>query len=116
MNWRNGITFVLLMAVISIKCVAAGTYLGAGGATCAYWAEVRRDYPAGKVAVELWLLGYVSGLNFALYSDRGIDLLENQSRESVLGFVEGYCATNPGRTLNNAANEYWVQRMKAFAR
>ena len=48
------------------------------------------------------------------YSRYKTDLLINQSYKDVIGFVNGYCSANDKQTLNNAANEYWVQIVKRY--
>ena len=64
--------------------------------------------PEIGTAIDLWVLGYISGLNFLTYSTKKVDLLANESSTSVIGFIQGYCSANTKMTLNNAANEYWI--------
>lgn len=115
MNLRSAVPLTFLL-LLSCDCIAGGTYLGAGGATCAYWAQQRQQDPKIALMVDLWLLGYVSGLNFAMYVEHQIDLLEHESRENVIRFVEGYCASNQNGTMNNAANAYWDHLVRASRR
>lgn len=109
---RSPFAFTVALALVGFwsgECLAGGTFLGAGGTTCAQYAQIRPQFPEIGKGVELWILGYLSGVNFAVYSTKGVDLLADQSRENVLSFIDGYCAMNSTRTLNNAANEYWFQ-------
>ena len=93
----------------------AKTYLGSGGTSCAEYMAIKQALPDVGKAIELWLLGYVSGLNLYAYAQNKTDVLANQSAADVIGFVQGYCSVNENRTLNNAANEYWFQISKRYA-
>jgi hypothetical protein len=107
---------VFFLAVLGFALsseIQAKTYLGAGGTSCGEYMTIKRAFPDTAERIDLWLLGYVSGLNFSVYVTKNLDLLANQSAADVIGFVQGYCSVNSNKTLNNAANEYWFQRGKA---
>ena len=108
--------FIVAVGLISSLAPAAvaQSYLGSGGTTCGEYLKIKQGLPAVAQAIELWVLGYVSGLNMSAYSNYKTDLLNKQSNSDVIGFVNGYCAANEKRTLNNAANEYWVQIVKRY--
>lgn len=108
--------FLIFVTTISISSSAfAKTYIGAGGTTCGEYISSKKSLPGVAQAIEFWILGYVSGLNFITYATREVDLLSNQSSNEIIGFVQGYCSTNTEKSLNNAANEYWVQLSKKYA-
>ena len=107
-----------IVAVVFISTLAppavAQSYLGSGGTTCGEYLKIKYGMPDVAQAIELWVLGYLSGLNMSAYSNYKTDLLNKQSSSDVIGFVNGYCSANDKRTLNNAANEYWVQIVKRY--
>lgn len=107
--------FLAALIAASSPVALAKTYLGSGGTACAEYMAIKQALPDAGKAIDLWLLGYVSGLNFYAYANKKTDLLANQSAADVIGFVQGYCSVNGNKTLNNAANEYWVQISKRFA-
>ena len=109
---RSIVTLALMIAFASP--VIGKTYLGSGGTSCGEYLRVKKTLPDVAQAIELWLLGYVSGLNMSTYSMYANDLLINQTNNDVIVFVNGYCATNEAKTLNNAVNEYWVQIVKRY--
>ena len=108
-------TYLAALIAASSPVALAKTYLGAGGSSCAEYMAIKQALPGAGKAIDLWLLGYVSGLNFYAYANKKIDLLGNQSAADVIGFVQGYCSVNGSKTLNNAANEYWIQISKRYA-
>ena len=112
-NFSHFIVAVGLISALA-PAAAAPTYLGAGGTNCGEYIQFKQSSPENATAVDFWLLGYVSGLNMLGYSRYNTDLLINQSHKDVIGFVNGYCSVNDKRTLNNAANEYWVQIVKRY--
>ena len=112
-NFSHFIVAVVLISSLA-SAAAAQTYLGAGGTSCGEYIQFKQSSPENATAVDFWVLGYVSGLNMLGYSRYKTDLLINQSHKDVIGFVNGYCAANDKRTLNNAANEYWVQIVKRY--
>ena len=112
-NRRIRATVAGILAIV-LGCAWPGvgtarTYLGSGGTSCADYLQIKQQAPAATQGIELWLLGYVSGVSFMTYAVRKVDLLADQSAANVISFVQGYCAANPSKTLNNAANEYWFQ-------
>jgi hypothetical protein len=113
---RTASVFIVALITASSPVALARTYLGSGGTTCAEYIAIKQALPDIGRAIDLWLLGYVSGLNFYAYANKQVDLLGNQSAHNVISFVQGYCAINGDKTLNNAANEYWIQISNRFAR
>ena len=107
---------VITLSLFVVTPVTARTFLGSGGTTCGDYFQIKRVVPDAAKGIDLWLLGYVSGLNFMNYASRKIDLLQQQDSRDVLSFVSGYCSTNPEKTLNNAANEYWIQLSQPVGR
>lgn len=92
----------------AVPSANAKTYIGPGGRSCSEYLEFTRSAPDMADSIDLWILGYVSGLNFMTYSVKKVDLLRAQEYRDVISFVKGYCSTNPEKTLNNAANEFWI--------
>ena len=112
---RMNVNYTFLLAFLFL-CLAlpckAKTYLGAGGTSCKEYLNYKRELPVAAQAIDFWILGYISGLNFANYSTTKVDLLIDKSSTDILGFVKGYCSAREQKTLNNAANEYYVQAAK----
>ena len=93
----------LLAAAISI-CVWSSAQsappgmvgvLGAGmpPATCSTWTAARRNHSGALL--EQWAFGYISG--FAISSEK--NALSCFNAGAVLGWVDDYCARNPGIQL-----------------
>lgn len=116
--YKKRISAAFLSALIfTLSSVAlAKTYLGSGGTSCAEYMAIKQAAPDAGKEIDLWLLGYVSGLNFYGYANNRQDLLINQSAADVLGFVQGYCSVNGNKTLNNGLNEYWFQMTKRYVK
>jgi hypothetical protein len=86
---------------------AAQTYLGAGGVSCDEYVEMRRTGDAIGRSVDQWLLGYVSGLNFAMKAVRQVDPLIATEGSQVVSYVTRYCAANRGAQVVKAANDFY---------
>jgi|CXWL01.1.fsa_nt_gi hypothetical protein len=103
------LTFALAMMLTGSISAGAQTYLGSGGTSCReYMSYVSTQTPVAQ-GMELWALGYVSGLNMASYATIKIDRLIKEKSNAIVGFARGYCSANPEKTLSNALNEYWFQ-------
>ncbi len=114
---KRGLVISLIALVAGISPVAlANTYIGPGGSSCSDYVKLKQRLPDAASYIELWVLGYISGLNFYLYANKNIDLLARQTSADIVGFLQGYCSANGDSTINNAANEYWIQLSKRHRR
>ena len=96
------------LSLLTITSPASGnTQLGLGLTKCAQFNAIQSQAPEIARAFDAWITGYVSGVNFIVYTTKGIDLLAQESSEKVSAFVKGYCSINPNRSLTEGANEYW---------
>ncbi len=114
-RWSLILSLALLLGLVAPGSHAR-TYLGSGGTKCADYLGIKDALPDVGKGIDLWVLGYLSGLNMALYSTKQVDLLADASAADIIGFMQGYCSNNERATLNNAANEYWVRRAGRHAR
>ena len=85
----------------------ANTQLGLGLTKCGEFNAIQTLAPDNALAFDAWITGYVSGVNFAVHSTKGLDLLAQESGARATAFVKGYCSINPHRTVTEGANEYW---------
>ena len=107
---KSLVAFVFaVLAATSGDPTRAQAYIGSGGTSCAEYQAIGQQNPDASQAIDLWILGYLSGLNMMTFSSRKVDLLSGVAYRDVSGFIRGYCAGNPSKTLNNAANEFWFQ-------
>jgi len=103
----------LAIAVVLAICGAplalgqgTSTQMGFGLSKCSEYVRYREN-PAAAAAFDGWVLGYLSGVNFMLHTSRGVDLLSDQSSEMVATFIGRYCRASPGKSVAEAANEFW---------
>lgn len=87
--------------------ICAKTQLGFGLSPCGQYNQLRQQAPEIGHAFDAWILGYLSGVNFIVYTSRGVDLLAAENSEKIIGYIQGYCSANPNKTVTEAANEYW---------
>ena len=85
----------------------AQTQIGAGLAKCALYNQLQDQKADPTYGIELWVLGYLSGINFIHYIVKNEDFLIRQNSEVIISFLKGYCRANPGKTIANASNELW---------
>lgn len=62
--------FLAALIAASSPVALAKTYLGSGGTSCAEYMAIKQALPDTGKAIDLWLLGYVSGLNFYAYANK----------------------------------------------
>jgi hypothetical protein len=76
--------------------------LGQGNVTCSAWSAVRRADPTAAEARTAWVLGFLTAYSqFA--EDAKVDVSEGKSTNSLVGWVDEYCAKHPYETLQQAA-------------
>ena len=102
------ITTVLAAFIVACSHGAgAQTYLGAGGINCRKFAAMAASNDPIATSVDHWLLGYVSGLNMVWKGVKGNDRLIHSEGPEVAMYALHYCEANPGKSLLNAANDYF---------
>ena len=86
-----------------------------GASSCALWTKGRAQDDAKYE--KAWLAGYFSGLAIALDIDfwgtKGDDVLDN---EKAWKSVDDYCAANPEKSLVQAAEKLFIERMHRAAK
>lgn len=99
--------FFSLALFMSLSSVSANTQLGHGLASCEQYEEFIVTAPETEAAFDAWVLGYLSGVNFLVYTTKGVDLLSTQNSETIKNFIHDYCNSNPKKTIAEAANKFW---------
>jgi hypothetical protein len=105
---RVHVAMIAVLVMLAMPPVAHGnTQIGFGLTECTQYNQFRDKAPDLARGIDAWVLGYLSGVNFMLYTVKGVDLLKDQSAPEILSFVQGYCRSSPARSVANAANEFW---------
>jgi hypothetical protein len=65
--------------------------------SCAFWTNVRTD--AGKLGMQSWALGFVSGIN---WTTTGKDRLDHIDANAIYSWIDNYCGQHPLETFANA--------------
>jgi hypothetical protein len=101
--------FVICLLVVMFSSIASAqiTQIGHGNAQCAVFNQAQNNSPEVEQAFDAWIIGYISGVNFMIYTIKKTDLLSSKNAAEISSFVRGYCRANPTKTVTNAANEYW---------
>ena len=103
-------TFVLTGAVgflALVNTAYANTQLGVGLTRCSQYVQFMQQAPEISRAIDSWALGYLSGVNFIIYTSKNIDLLADKNSEGIISFIQGYCRASPSKSVTEAANQYW---------
>jgi len=84
-----------------------------GGSDCGQWVN-RRDSAISKTAAELWLAGYMSGINsmYVTYSKRADALNKVDSLEQMVLWMDNYCTKNPLNRVTTGALELFLELAK----
>jgi hypothetical protein len=89
----------LAITAVPLDAAVAQSMMGSGHSRCELYVQAPQQNPNLGAAIELWVLGYVSGLNMRNYAQVRQDWLEGDSYQDVVGFVRGYCLNRPGYEL-----------------
>lgn len=87
--------------LVAQQVPATGQYIAypVGNDSCAGWRE-EREHPRTTLtgaAQQGWVLGFVSGVNFA-----GVSTLRATDSDGLLAFVDSYCAEHPRGDVRQA--------------
>ena len=81
-----------------------------GASSCALWTKGRAQDDAKYE--KAWLAGYLSGLAIALDVDFwGAKKADELSSEAAWKWVDDYCAANPQKSLVQAAEKLFLERL-----
>jgi hypothetical protein len=76
--------------------------IGVGGASCGRWLELRQN-AAIHQAQRQWILGFVTGINWATSASDGPQA-HPPDADAAATFVDAYCRNNPLHPLAMAAS------------
>lgn len=79
---------------------AAITIIGFGTQTCGAWTEAAKTESFARQMQRTWVAGYVSGVAIT----RGRDFLEPTDFDGMMAWIDQYCAANPLRIIQYAAD------------
>lgn len=102
---KSGLIAMFLAFALSASNVRANTYIGAGTLSCGAYLNKEEVV---RSAVQLWVLGYVSGIN----AMSNVDFLEKFDGEGIGASVDKYCRENPLKKIYDASNDIGIQMMK----
>ena len=100
--------FSLTVFLLTTDMAQARTQLGSGGVTCGNYLKLKQIKPAERTAIESWILGLLSGLNYSRYLIRKGDLLSDKDPDQVLAWVSNHCEKNPQKDIGSATLDYWI--------
>jgi hypothetical protein len=114
MKIRRGIKmmFIILIALIlPASATYAQTYFSSTDTlvTCQKYLYMKESAPDIAGAYDLWVFGYVSGLNISNYHTKKVDLLSAQTTSDLLRAIKAFCSVEPTskKTLKEAVDNYW---------
>ena len=99
--------FAAFLVTLMPLSAQAQTLHGVGNTTCNQFLRAARMSDMLYHQASNWLLGYVSGMNAALASTSASGSVVNLSNDQILRSVGDYCEANSGKTIANAAAEWY---------
>ena len=89
---------LVAIAIVAIPLVintvyAEVTIVGQGMSSCDAWTEARKNNALDSQPYEIWVQGFLSGINST--GVMGIDILESGDHENWLVWIDNYCQQKP---------------------
>ena len=101
-------TVAIAAACMAISVSATQVY---GSSDCGTWVAAKTE-PLSRRAQELWLVGYLSGLN-AMHDRTGLKpadpLGRVNSMTQVFLWMDNYCQANPLKFVVQGADGLWLE-------
>lgn len=84
--------------------------IGVGSGTCRDWTIRRTRGGHPRENDRQWIVGFVTGVAF-ISSAMGMGELfrDEDDPETLIGFVDDYCARNPLKSVGQAAQMLWLE-------
>ncbi len=79
-----------------------------GSRSCGDWVSTRPVRSIETIAVETWLVGYLSGL--AIGTNK--DFIKGTDNPSIFLWVDNYCRANPLKSLGDAGTDLYFELIK----
>jgi hypothetical protein len=100
---RGTVLAATMLIVVSVQASAQysgeRTMMGFGSASCAVWSGERAGKTLRSYAMEFWVLGFISGTNWASPADRK-DLLAGMDADAMWSWLDNYCRLRPLEPLS----------------
>jgi len=94
--------FILCVFATSLGQSASGQATF-GEPNCGQWVSRKREPD------KAWLLGYLSGVNAAMSSEKNDRLSKLNSAEQIFLWMDNYCAKNPLKSVQDGGNELFYE-------
>ena len=95
---------LFLTLMFTFFCLPAISQITVFGVTdCGRWVSKKRDPD------KTWLLGYLSGLNAVMSSEKNDRLSKLNSAEQIFLWMDNYCAKNPLKSVQDGGNELFME-------
>jgi hypothetical protein len=79
-----------------------------GASDCGQWVAKSKSNPAYRT----WLLGYMSGLNSALFTSKNDPLDKINSAEQIFLWMDNFCQRNPLKNVQDGGNALFLELQK----
>lgn len=83
--------------------------MGVGNNSCIKWTQAKAEKAGDRIVYEQWLLGFITGLDFATQLAGGsarVTLSDNL--DDLIRVVDDYCAGHPLDTVATATQHLWL--------
>ena len=76
-----------------------------GGGDCGQWVATSKS----NASLKHWLVGYMSGLNAGMSSEKNDPLNKLNSAEQIFLWMDNFCTKNPLKTISNGGNALFYE-------
>jgi hypothetical protein len=87
------------------------TVVGHGNNSCGKWTQAKASGGASRIYYEVWLGGFLSGINTAGQRVHG-NVTDGTDFDGLTAWVDNYCAANPLETVFTAAENLVATLLK----
>jgi hypothetical protein len=103
---RAGLITIFLTFIFNVQNALAvdRIYIGSGDASCGEWIAEKHMLTHRQ----LWVLGYLSGLN----KKSPVDFLKDYEVKGISLAIDNYCQQNPLKKVINAADDVAEQMLR----
>jgi hypothetical protein len=99
------ILILLVTSLIFIQSAFSQVSTSFGAPDCGQWATKAKSNPSYKS----WVVGYLSGLNSALFTSKNDPLDKINSAEQIFLWMDNFCQRNPLKNVQDGGNALYLE-------
>lgn len=103
------IVLLLLVSAVHAETVSVSSF---GDRECQSYLNDKKKDSIGYLAANSWITGYVSGMNYFIATNDGVDIIADLDGDIIFDWTAQFCTNKPNLKTSDAIQELFVKLLK----